>query len=433
MRGFSLVATALLGFGFVSPLLGQPTVPSASPAVHLSTPTPITPKLAASELTAPGSLPASIRPALPMTALPLASLSSSHSPSATAVDARDVACSAGQNWMPAIQLKTHAKSLEDLYCGERDACTRQAVQAISLWLRLQAERQQDVGAAAALRAYYTLAAIKLQQELVAVSQSMLNSRREQQDQLMQQGAAAAMDLTSFDREQIALNLRQLQLEQSVSQLSQSLNELTRSPDDWSAAGLEPLEIRAAAVETLQLTHLAMANRQDLIAFRELKRRISTDSAPLLVNVIAGSTGMISLPLPKSCWWEKLLGRAAIPSLAGNLKQQVSLATDALAQSIRQAVAEKSSALGLGYQEVELAEATLASWQQRMTQLERLAELGDSRPAELAEADSSQLASKASLVETKLRVKLAEVELAETCGCLHARCCRGEAWLELTGP
>jgi hypothetical protein len=55
-------------------------------------------------------------------------------------------------------------------------------------------------------------------------------------------------------------------------------------------------------------------------------------------------------------------------------------------------------------------------------------LGDSRPAELVLAKSSSLGSKAIEIERRLEAKLAEIALAEACGELSPRCCRGQAWL-----
>ncbi len=346
-------------------------------------------------------------------------------------DARDIACAAGRNWLPAIQLRQHAKALDQLYCNERDDCTRQSVRALSQFLRQQAEHQQDVGSANALKAYYSLAGTNAQLVLLAESDAQIAAKKEQQNKLMQQGIAAAVDLTSFDREQIDLNVQQLQLQQRLKQLAQSLVELGNAQIDWTSAHLEELDIQPSAVDLEYLQQFALSHRHDLAAVNGLARQINSESAPILAGAVAGFTGMVSLPLPALCLYDRLLGRKTYPGLANNLNQEVALAAETLAKSIRQSVFEKSTALELAYQEVELADAMRQSWQKRIAQLQRLAELGESRAAEIALAEASLLASEAAAIHKKLQAKLAEVELSEACGGLHGRCCRGEAWL-ITG-
>jgi hypothetical protein len=347
------------------------------------------------------------------------------------LDSRSVACRAANEWLPAKQLRQHAHSVQRLYC-EEDDCTRQAANAIVRFLHLQADHQQDVAAAIALRAYYSLTALEEQAILLKQSDAELQKQRERQAALQQKGQAAAVDLTSLDREAITLNLQRIQLQQRGRQLKQALNDATRMHYDWDASAIEPLEVREQVLDNEYLQRFALAHRHDLLALQSLSSQINNGTAPMLSSFVNSATGLASLPLPKRCFLDRVLGREDNTVLTNNLKQSMSLACETQASAIRREVAEKAIALELAYQRIALAKETMASWTKRQEQLERLAELGDSRPADLVLAQSSLLSSTAVEIERRLDAKLAEIALAEACGELSQRCCQGQAWL-VTSP
>lgn len=347
------------------------------------------------------------------------------------LDSRSVACRAANEWLPAKQLRQHAHTVQQLYC-EEDDCTRQAANAIARFLHLQADHQQDVAAAIALRAYYALAAIEEQTVLLKQSDAELQKQRERQAALQQQGQAAAVDLTSLDREAITLNLQRIQLQQRGRQLKEALNDATSMQYDWDSSAIEPLEVREQVLDNAYLQRFALTHRHDLLALQSLSSQINNGTAPMLSSVVNSATGLASLPLPKRCFLDRVLGREDNAVLTNNLKQSMALACETQSSAICREVADKAIALELAYQRIALAKETMASWTKRKEQLERLAELGDSRPADLVLAKSSLLGSTAIEIERRLEAKLAEIALAETCGELSQRCCQGQAWL-VTSP
>jgi outer membrane protein TolC len=179
-----------------------------------------------------------------------------------------------------------------------------------------------------------------------------------------------------------------------------------------------------------LEQKALTERRDLAALQWLTAQVNEETAPTLSGAVATLTGMASLPLPKQCLLDRLVGRTAYAGLVCNLKRELATASELLSQSIRQEVYEKSTSLELAYRQVELAEQTRQSWQQRKDQLQRLADLGDNRAAESADAESSLHAADAAVIQQRLQARLAEVELAEVCGALYCRSCQGYAWLPL---
>ena len=347
------------------------------------------------------------------------------------IDSRSVACRAASEWLPAKQLRQHAQAVQQLYCKE-DACTRQAANTIARFLQLQADHQQDLAAAMALRGYYARAAISEQFELLKQLNDALQKQRERQAAIQQQGLAAAVDLTSLDREAITLNLQRILLEQRERQLRESLNEATHPQYAWRDSTLEPLEVREQTLDIAYLEHFALGHRHDLLALKCLSDQINSGTAPMLSSVVNSATGMASLPLPKRCFLDRVLGREDHSVLTKNLKESIAIASETQASAIRREVSEKAIALELAYQRIGLAKETTASWAKRLEQLQRLAELGDSRPADLVLAQSSMLGAQAIEIERRLEAKLAEIALAEACGELSQRCCQGLAWLVTTG-
>ena len=346
------------------------------------------------------------------------------------IDSRSVACRAASEWLPAKQLRQHAQAVQQLYCQEDD-CTRQAANTIARFLQLQADHQQDLAAALALRGYYARAAISEQFELLKQADDELQNQWERQSAIKQKGLAAAVDLTSLDREAITLKLQRVQLEQRERQLRESLDEATHSQYGWRDSTLEPLEVREQTLDVPYLKHFALGHRHDLSALKCLSDQINSGTAPMLSSIVNSATGMASLPLPKRCFLDRVLGRVDNSMLTNNLKESIAIASETQASAIRREVSEKAIALVLAYQRIGLSKETTASWTKRREQLQRLAELGDSRPAEIVLAQASLLGAQAIEIERRLEAKLAEIALAEACGELSQRCCQGRAWLVKT--
>ncbi len=343
------------------------------------------------------------------------------------IGSRTVACQAASEWVAAKQLRKQAQAVQELHC-ESDDCTRQAANAIAVFLRQQAEHQQDIAAAVALRAYYAQAGISEQFGLLEKSVAALQLQRDRQAAILEKGIAVAVDLTSLDREAITQQLQRLQLENRNRQLTETINELTHVQYDWKSSVVEPLETRTQAIDVAYLKQFAITHRHDLLAIQCLGSQINNGTAPILASVISSATGMLNLPLPKKCFVARLLGREDNSLLTQNLNEAVAMAVETQSKAIQREVSEKAVSLELAYQRIELAQDTTATWQKRISQLERLEVLGDNRPGDLTLAQTSLLGARAVEIDRRLEAKLAEVALAEACGGLCYRCCNGRAWL-----
>lgn len=361
---------------------------------------------------------------------PSSAAPSSLTPSLGVLDARQVACQAAREWLPAKQLDQHAHTLRQLYRRE-DEPLRCAAEAAATFLETQARHQRDLAAATALRAYYSRAAACVELQRLDEAEQLLDRRLEQQSRLIAKGMAAPVDPTAFDREKIEIQSKRLQLQQSVAQLSRSIEKLTCEAFAWSSLRMESLEIRIEAIATEDLQQLALRCRRDLQATQHLQQRLNADSVEIMAPIISSLSGA-ALPLPKLGWLDRLLGRRRYPGLVNNLKEELELAVQTQTRSIQLSIADRASLLELSYRRLELAEKVVTSWRERFKQLTRLAELGDSRPAELTAAETAELQAQAVQRERQLAARLAEVDLAEATGGLCERCCHGQAWLVTSG-
>lgn len=346
------------------------------------------------------------------------------------IDGREIACRSAQNWIPADLLRARAQAIVQLFC-EEDDCTRQAAHALSNFLHMQADHQEDIGAAAALRAYYTRIALVEQLALARESREFVDQQSSRQNAAVQQGLPAGVDLTSFERTRLEIEDQVLQLRSQDRQLRCLLAQLAKVDYDMSAIEHEQLEIFQCPLDCQRLKQQALTLRHDLRGWRYLACQVNETSAPIFAKMLSSIVGGFGLPLPTISGLKQLLCPPDYSCLAANMQYELQLTVETHRKWICQAVDEKCCKLQLAYERIRLAEQTVESWRTRISQLERLDDSGDGQPGERATAQSELLKARADEIRRRLDAKLAEVDLAEASGGLRDRCCAGQAWL-LTG-
>ena len=110
------------------------------------------------------------------------------------LDGRDIACRAARNWIPSDLLRMRACTVLRLHGDEKDEDKRCAAFALAQFLRIQACHQEDIGAASALRAYYTRIALAEKQALTLATLRMINEEDAKHEALRAQGFSAAVDV-----------------------------------------------------------------------------------------------------------------------------------------------------------------------------------------------------------------------------------------------
>ncbi|QDV27654.1 TolC family protein [Aureliella helgolandensis] len=343
------------------------------------------------------------------------------------LDGRTIACRAAQRWPAARVLRARAQTVLKAYCNE-DECTRQAARNLADFLNLQADHQADQGAAAALRAYYSRIAISEQLRLVADSREQLELESQKQHVLRERGVATGVDLTQFERRSVELDDVSSQLLSQDRQLQTRLSEVVELDYQVDQVRQEALEVQSSFVDVAGLQVYALETRADLAAWQLLTHQVNSTSVPVFAQMLTSVVGGWGLPLPPIVGLKKLLCPPDTSALVASFRQELCLALEAQRRWVSQDVAEKGEALNLAYERIAFAQRTVASWEQRLEQLERLESLGQSQPAESGVARSGLSLARTKEVERRLEARLAEVDLAEVVGGLCRRCCGGQPWL-----
>ncbi|MEM8733058.1 MAG: hypothetical protein AAGG44_02475 [Planctomycetota bacterium] len=344
-----------------------------------------------------------------------------------AIGGRDIACRTAQNWLPAQVLRQRGRTLVQLYC-EEDECERRAAAALARFLDYQARHQEDIGAASALKAYYSRIALSEQLDLLERSLAYVDNEAEKQEVAMEEGLPAGVDLSSFERRRLEIEDKRIQLLSQDRQLRCLLAQLSGYDYELGRVRHEDLVVVSVALDCVNLKAFALMQRQDLAGWKHLACNVNETSAPIFLKMIGTVVGSWGLPLPSVGGLETLLCPPDYSCLASNLRRELDMTVETHRRWICQAVDEKCAALELAYQRVEITSKMMASWRTRIEKLESLERSGEAAAAELAEARSALLMAEADDIERRLEAKTAEVDLAEAVGGLSRRCCAGRPWL-----
>ncbi len=370
-------------------------------------------------------------------ALPLSALPNSASPIADAeavatavIDGRVVACCAARHWAPAHALRARGKTIVTAYADEKQS-VQQAACSLASFLNLQACYQEDIGAASALRAYYARIAVQEQLQVSAQSLELLEREQTKHNAALERGLASGVDSSAFERRRLELEDQQLQLRSQDRQLRCLLAQLAKIDYDAASVLQEQLDVRASTLDCQRLQTIALEGRCDYRGWINLAKNSSESAAPLIGQLVKTAVGGFGLPLPPIRGLKALLCPPDLSSLAESMQRELNATVDAQRRWICQTVEEKCHKLRLAYRRVELARATVESWEQRLTQFEQLEQFGDLATEEHAAARIGLLKSRAEEISRRLEARSAEIDLAEAVGGLSRRCCAGQAWL-LTG-
>jgi hypothetical protein len=350
------------------------------------------------------------------------------SPSRPVVDGRWIGCAAASHWQLSEVLRTRSRTLLHLYRNQGDD-ERCAARAMATFLQQQAVRQEDVGAANGLRAYYARIAVSEQLAIVEQSHNLLEREIGRQQRLLEQGIAGGVDVSQLQREQIGILDRQIQLQAEDEQLRRLLKELTQLDYACCEVLQESLEVLPSLLDCNQLLDLAIRQRSDLRAWEVLVESVSPTTAEEFAKVLPTLAGGWTLPLPSLSHFQRLLGGLDVACLAADIRRELRLGMQIQRDAVQRDVAGKCAKLELAYRRIELAEQIVVSWRERIEQLERMSAMGSSLPSQRAEAESESLQAMSSTISRRLEARLAEVDLAEAMGGLTARCCHGHAWLQ----
>lgn len=343
------------------------------------------------------------------------------------IDGRAIACCAARHWPPARALRARGETIVTAY-ADQDERVQQAARNLASFLNHQASYQEDIAAASGLRSYYARIAVQEQLQLSQQALGLVEREQSKHQTALQQGLATGVDASAFERRRLEIDDQQLQLRSQDRQLRSLLAQLARTDYDAESVQQEQLDVRATELDCQQLQSIALASRCDLRGWSNLANQVTETSIPLIGQMLATAEGGFGLPLPAMAGLKKLLCPPDLTDLVESIRRELNAAVEAQRRWICQTVEEKCHKLELAYRRIELAQQTVASWQQRMEQLEQLENLGDGAVGEHAAARVGLLKARAEEITRRLEARSAEIDLAEAVGGLARRCCTGQAWL-----
>lgn len=346
------------------------------------------------------------------------------------LDGRDVACQAARHAMLPEVLRARARTVHDLYKDEDD-CTRQAAQALAQFLCLQAKHQEDAAAANALRAYYGRIAVAEQLRLTQQGMQLTDEQRRKQQSLRSSGVAGGVDLSEFDRRELEIQDKQLQLFSQERQLRNLLAQTARLDYRQEEVIQEPLEVCECPLDCDAIAQQAMLLRHDLRGWQLLAAQVNPSSAPVFARMLGTLVGGWGLPMPTVSGLKMLLHPPDHSKLSSNLRREIDLAVNAQRERVVQEVHEKCAKTSLAYERIEIARQVISSWEARLEQLEQLEQLGNAQPEQRAVVRGELLKARGEEISRRLEARNAEIDLAEATGGLSDRCCAGQPWL-ITG-
>ncbi len=348
----------------------------------------------------------------------------------TVIDGRDIACRTAQHWTPAQVLRARGRTIIQAYCDE-DECSQKAANSLAVFLNMQANHQEDIGAASALRAYYTRIAIREHLQVTFDSLSLIALEKGKQQAAQKGGLAAGTDLSDFERQKFSVEDQQIQLGSQERQLRTLLSQLARVDYAMDEVQQESLEVLANPMDCERLKAIALSTRHDIRGWSYLSGQVNETSAPIYAKMLSTMVGGFGLPLPTISGLKNLLCPPDHSCLTANMQYELNLTVETHRRWICQAVDEKCAKVQLAYRRIELAQQTLSSWENRIEQLEELEAMGDAEPEQIAVARVGRLKARADEISRRLDARIAEIDLAEALGGLSCRCCSGQPWL-ITG-
>jgi len=296
-------------------------------------------------------------------------------------------------------------------------------------LRDQARRARNDAARDALVAYYQLAEVELQQEVVAESYEEHKSAQATIDGLHAAGLAANFDRSALERQRLALDQQSLQLMHDQARLTGLIKSLTGA-DPLSPESMETtctIEPRAPEYGLQEALEIARANDVELRALRrflnggsvddlEVARSLLQTTSPLMGQVPT-SLGLLA-KLRLVCGLNPQ-GEKELPIR----KRQIAALYEARQQQVDLQVANDLIHAQDRFLATGVAKDVLDSWERRIALLESNREVQKSNYADLMAARAERLQARSDLLHKVIELEIAHVRVQGALGILADDCPR----------
>jgi hypothetical protein len=291
-------------------------------------------------------------------------------------------------------------------------------------LSLRGAQIRNDAAGDALEAYYQLAAAEAGIDVLDRSRDHVRQVLGYAAELEQQGLPVPLDTSALGQQELDLAARRAELEWNVAQLNGRLRLLL----GWCLEGpvrvwpQTDLIVERAPVDVAAAVQTGLASRPDLATLRLLSTTLEEATLPLvrgalqtqdatLGNVTSGFERLGQLLRPARGDDELRARRAQLSTLLVEKERELVVAIHAAAGAVE-----------MHRDRAVLAKQALESARVRLSELERLRDVGQATPFDVATQRGKVLEAETTLVERAAAWRLAEVELRQTLGVLARECC-----------
>jgi outer membrane protein TolC len=290
-------------------------------------------------------------------------------------------------------------------------------------LRLQMVEHRNTAAADALRAFYNLADVEGRSAKLDQSIRILDQAIDRAERLHERGLLQDIDRSALRRQRLELVSSRKELQLARVQLNAALRTLlgcdaTLSPNYWPEISWA---VKPLPVDETSALAVALAQRPDIRSLNLVLGELSVGTLPVARAVLSAADPALGTAEARHDWLGELhcpdgsCDEVAIrQSQLLRLLQSTQLTT---AAEVRSAVARIEAAT----QDVLLAEKTVRSWQDRLSEVRRTRDIADGSIFDVTQLEGELLAAEAELIERITALRLARLELREAQGILPAEC------------
>ena len=288
-------------------------------------------------------------------------------------------------------------------------------------LCLRAIHERNESASQAMQAFYKLAEVRGNGPAAESSLAQLTHMQNDLRKVKEQGLKVTADRTALTRKQLDVQDQQQQLDLGDAQLSEQLRGLI-GLNPGEPTRLVPQANLKLTVETIDAdiaASIGLQTRADLAALRLLLSELDVQTLPVARSGLSQTDPALGVPAPPLGMLHKFFkGNTAACELeirCAQLTELLETREQQVASEIRLAVREIETRL----KQSAIAAETLASWQQRHSDLKALREVGSATPLEIQQAQLELTAAESVLLKQVIAVRLAQVKLKEAQGLLAA--------------
>jgi hypothetical protein len=309
--------------------------------------------------------------------------------------------------------------------GHHDECSLALRQQV---LTAAAAEAQNQAAASALQVYYSLAEGEAKRDVLDRSQDELDRTLNRIAQVRRQGLQIPFDGSEFERRKLEATAQTEELEVQIMRGNHQLRRLIGIDTSdaasriWPAAGLSA---DYPAVDVEAEVQVGLSIRPEVQILRRLAYSVDVDTLDVVRDFLRASSGLMgSGSSPKHALLLRCIVPAKVEAEVATRRAQIRDRQARREREIAQNIREAAETFNATLRQVPLARERIASWDHRISDLEKLQKTEGATFAEISVAQLNRLEAEAKLAEAVAAVEKARAALREQQGLLVNECAAG---------